>query len=168
MGHAGAIVGGHDDTAAAKMAIMRECGLHVVESPAEIGAKMVEALAQNRNLRTLEIKGQTISHLEMKRLLKMPSLRKLTVFGYKWNEENLAALRDESHIKFLAVSEDDIPEMRLRLLTRAKHLAGMEIGEVSSYKMKARLLAMQPYLVDASGKKIELMVTLKSKVLYAL
>ncbi len=131
-------------------------------------AALVEALAQNRNLRTLEIKGQTISHLEMKRLLKMPSLRKLTVFGYKWNEENLAALRDESHIKFLAVSEDDIPEMRLRLLTRAKHLAGMEIGEVSSYKMKARLLAMQPYLVDASGKKIELMVTLKSKVLYAL
>ncbi len=44
MGHAGACVGGHDDTAAAKMAIMRECGLHVVESPAEIGAKMVEAL----------------------------------------------------------------------------------------------------------------------------
>ncbi|MBP9186241.1 MAG: succinate--CoA ligase subunit alpha [Bacteroidia bacterium] len=49
MGHAGAIVGGHDDTAAAKMAIMRECGLHVVESPAEIGAKMVEALAQKSN-----------------------------------------------------------------------------------------------------------------------
>src|ERR1043165_8484649 len=36
MGHAGAIVGGKEDTAAAKMAIMRECGLHVVESPAEI------------------------------------------------------------------------------------------------------------------------------------
>lgn len=49
MGHAGAIVGGHDDTAAAKMAIMRECGLHVVESPAEIGAKMVEALAAKSN-----------------------------------------------------------------------------------------------------------------------
>jgi succinyl-CoA synthetase alpha subunit len=45
MGHAGAIVGGKDDTAAAKMAIMRECGIHVVESPAEIGAKMVEVLA---------------------------------------------------------------------------------------------------------------------------
>jgi len=44
MGHAGAIVGGKDDTAAAKMAIMRECGIHVVESPAEIGAKMVEIL----------------------------------------------------------------------------------------------------------------------------
>ena len=44
MGHAGAIVGGKDDTAAAKMAIMRECGIHVVESPAEIGAKMVEVL----------------------------------------------------------------------------------------------------------------------------
>lgn len=44
MGHAGAIVGGKEDTAAAKMAIMRECGIHVVESPAEIGAKMVEVL----------------------------------------------------------------------------------------------------------------------------
>lgn len=49
MGHAGAIVGGHDDTAAAKMAIMRECGLHVVESPAEIGATMVEALGLKAN-----------------------------------------------------------------------------------------------------------------------
>lgn len=45
MGHAGAIVGGKDDTAAAKMAIMRECGIHVVESPAEIGAKMAEVLS---------------------------------------------------------------------------------------------------------------------------
>ena len=44
MGHAGAIIGGKDDTAAAKMAIMRECGIHVVESPAEIGAKMLEIL----------------------------------------------------------------------------------------------------------------------------
>lgn len=44
MGHAGAIVGGKDDTAAAKMAIMRECGIHVVESPAEIGQKMKEIM----------------------------------------------------------------------------------------------------------------------------
>lgn len=44
MGHAGAIIGGKDDTAAAKMAIMRECGLHVVESPAEIGSAMLQAL----------------------------------------------------------------------------------------------------------------------------
>jgi len=44
MGHAGAIVGGHDDTALAKMKIMAECGLHVVESPADIGAKMLEVL----------------------------------------------------------------------------------------------------------------------------
>lgn len=49
MGHAGAIVGGHDDTAAAKMAIMRECGIHVVESPAEIGATMMEALGLKAN-----------------------------------------------------------------------------------------------------------------------
>lgn len=46
MGHAGAIVGGADDTAAAKMKIMRECGIRVVESPAEIGKAMAEALAQ--------------------------------------------------------------------------------------------------------------------------
>ena len=44
MGHAGAIVGGADDTAQAKKAIMRECGIHVVDSPAEIGKKMAEVL----------------------------------------------------------------------------------------------------------------------------
>ena len=44
MGHAGAIIGGSDDTAAAKMRIMRECGIHVVESPAVIGQKMAELL----------------------------------------------------------------------------------------------------------------------------
>ena len=44
MGHAGAIVGGADDTAAAKMKIMRECGIHVVDSPAEIGETMLRVL----------------------------------------------------------------------------------------------------------------------------
>ncbi len=44
MGHAGAIVGGSDDTAQAKKRIMRECGIHVVESPAEIGKKVAEVL----------------------------------------------------------------------------------------------------------------------------
>jgi succinyl-CoA synthetase alpha subunit len=44
MGHAGAIVGGADDTAAAKMKIMRECGITVVESPAEIGIAMQKAM----------------------------------------------------------------------------------------------------------------------------
>ncbi len=44
MGHAGAIVGGADDTAAAKMKIMAECGIHVVASPADIGLKMAEAI----------------------------------------------------------------------------------------------------------------------------
>lgn len=44
MGHAGAIVGGKDDTAAAKMAIMRECGIHVVDSPAIIGITMAAIL----------------------------------------------------------------------------------------------------------------------------
>jgi succinyl-CoA synthetase alpha subunit len=44
MGHAGAIIGGKDDTAAAKMKIMEECGIHVVESPAHIGQTMKDAL----------------------------------------------------------------------------------------------------------------------------
>lgn len=44
MGHAGAIVGGADDTAAAKMKIMSECGIHVVSSPADIGKKMAEVI----------------------------------------------------------------------------------------------------------------------------
>jgi succinyl-CoA synthetase alpha subunit len=44
MGHAGAIVGGADDTAEAKKRIMRECGIHVVDSPAQIGAKMASVL----------------------------------------------------------------------------------------------------------------------------
>ena len=45
MGHAGAIVGGSDDTAQAKKRIMRECGIHVVDSPAAIGSKVAEVLA---------------------------------------------------------------------------------------------------------------------------
>jgi succinyl-CoA synthetase alpha subunit len=45
MGHAGAIVGGADDTAEAKKRIMSECGIHVVDSPAEIGKKVAEVLA---------------------------------------------------------------------------------------------------------------------------
>ena len=44
MGHAGAIVGGDDDTAEAKKRILRECGIHVVDSPAQIGAKMAEVM----------------------------------------------------------------------------------------------------------------------------
>jgi len=44
MGHAGAIIGGADDTAAAKMKIMTECGIHVVESPADIGKMMAQVL----------------------------------------------------------------------------------------------------------------------------
>jgi succinyl-CoA synthetase alpha subunit len=47
MGHAGAIIGGADDTAAAKMRIMRECGIHVVDSPALIGETMLVALGRN-------------------------------------------------------------------------------------------------------------------------
>jgi succinyl-CoA synthetase alpha subunit len=46
MGHAGAIVGGADDTAAAKMKILRECGITVVDSPADIGKMMAEVLGR--------------------------------------------------------------------------------------------------------------------------
>jgi succinyl-CoA synthetase alpha subunit len=46
MGHAGAIIGGADDTAAAKMKIMRECGIHVADSPADIGKTMAAALSK--------------------------------------------------------------------------------------------------------------------------
>ncbi len=47
MGHAGAIVGGENDTAQAKKRIMRECGITVVDSPAEIGAAMAELMKVN-------------------------------------------------------------------------------------------------------------------------
>jgi succinyl-CoA synthetase alpha subunit len=46
MGHAGAIIGGKEDTAEAKMAIMEECGIHVVKSPATIGATMAKVLKE--------------------------------------------------------------------------------------------------------------------------
>lgn len=50
MGHAGAIVGGKEDTAAAKMAVMRTCGIHVVDSPARIGVTMKEALGKQKKV----------------------------------------------------------------------------------------------------------------------
>ena len=46
MGHAGAIIGGAEDTAEAKMKVMRECGIYVVESPALIGDTMLKALGK--------------------------------------------------------------------------------------------------------------------------
>lgn len=52
MGHAGAIIGGSDDTAAAKMKIMRACGIHVADSPADIGKTMAEAMKGKYNLST--------------------------------------------------------------------------------------------------------------------
>lgn len=48
MGHAGAIVGGSDDTAQAKKRIMRECGIHVVDSPALIGERVKEVLSYGK------------------------------------------------------------------------------------------------------------------------
>ena len=44
MGHAGAIIGGKNDTAAAKMEIMKKCGIHIVQSPADIGLTVAKAL----------------------------------------------------------------------------------------------------------------------------
>jgi succinyl-CoA synthetase alpha subunit len=49
MGHAGAIIGGKNDTAAAKMEIMRQCGIHVVESPAEIGETVARVISTALN-----------------------------------------------------------------------------------------------------------------------
>jgi len=46
MGHAGAIVGGADDTAQAKMKILKENGIHVCESPADIGKTMAKVLGK--------------------------------------------------------------------------------------------------------------------------
>lgn len=48
MGHAGAIVGGAEDTAAAKMKIMAECGIHVVQSPADIGITMAKVIGKKK------------------------------------------------------------------------------------------------------------------------
>jgi len=48
MGHAGAIIGGSDDTAEAKMKIMRECGITVVSSPADIGKSMAEVIGKKK------------------------------------------------------------------------------------------------------------------------
>ena len=48
MGHAGAIVGGKNDTASAKMEIMKKCGIYVVQSPADIGATVAKALKGHR------------------------------------------------------------------------------------------------------------------------
>ncbi len=56
MGHAGAIIGGKADTASAKIGIMKECGIHVVESPADIGITVLNALNsrnKKKNLQTL-------------------------------------------------------------------------------------------------------------------
>jgi len=50
MGHAGAIIGGADDTAEAKMKIMKSCGIHVVDSPAVIGQKMAEVINEKINV----------------------------------------------------------------------------------------------------------------------
>ncbi len=49
MGHAGAIIGGKADTASAKVQIMKECGIHVVQSPADIGTTVLNVVQQLRN-----------------------------------------------------------------------------------------------------------------------
>ncbi len=57
MGHAGAIIGGADDTAAAKMKIMAECGIHVVQSPADIGATMAKVLKKFCQQKSRQLPG---------------------------------------------------------------------------------------------------------------
>src|SRR5674476_1006626 len=49
MGHAGAIIGGKNDTAAAKMEIMKKCGIHVVQSPADIGITVTKVLKMHHS-----------------------------------------------------------------------------------------------------------------------
>jgi succinyl-CoA synthetase alpha subunit len=49
MGHAGAIIGGKSDTAEAKKTILRECGVHVIDSPADIGSAMLEEVSKLRS-----------------------------------------------------------------------------------------------------------------------
>jgi succinyl-CoA synthetase alpha subunit len=56
MGHAGAIVGGADDTAAAKMKIMADCGIFVCESPADIGETMLKALSKSKDKKKEAVK----------------------------------------------------------------------------------------------------------------
>ncbi len=56
MGHAGAIVGGKDDTAAAKMAILKSCGITVCASPAVIGSKMAELLSKKKTAKRSSVK----------------------------------------------------------------------------------------------------------------
>jgi len=50
MGHAGAIIGGKNDTAAAKMQLMKECGIYVVESPADIGEEVKKVLMSTKKM----------------------------------------------------------------------------------------------------------------------
>ena len=61
MGHAGAIVGGSEDTAEAKKRIMRECGIHVVDSPAKIGEKVKEILRKEVFINSIIKKIRTMN-----------------------------------------------------------------------------------------------------------
>ena len=54
MGHAGAIVSGEDESAEAKKRVMRECGIHVVDSPADIGSKMAEVLESDLRVTSVQ------------------------------------------------------------------------------------------------------------------
>ena len=79
MGHAGAIIGGKDDTAEAKMKIMEECGIAVVVSPAEIGQKMAELVRFTvsieeplfKKLEDLVVKLQPVNYADVKEMAKM-------------------------------------------------------------------------------------------------
>ena len=73
MGHAGAIVGGSEDTAKAKKIILRDCGINVVDSPAEIGMKVAELLvlidaSLEIKVLSLTLLSQALMHLIDKEL----------------------------------------------------------------------------------------------------
>lgn len=129
-------------------------------------ASMLERLTQKGCISILILKGQPISHKAMQRLLKTTSLRSLTVFGYKWNEDSLKALKNESNIHFLGLRETDISEELIPLLAGSKSLTGLEIADVSSRQLQVRLLALRPLLVNRNQKQIDLEVSLEPGIDY--
>jgi succinyl-CoA synthetase alpha subunit len=81
MGHAGAIISGGKGTAAEKMAAMKKAGIHVVESPAEIGVTMHNALAkfkQKSTRKPAQIKKKTVNQVKSKTAGKKTAAQKVT------------------------------------------------------------------------------------------
>lgn len=79
MGHAGAIISGGKGTAAEKMEAMRKAGIHVVESPAEIGSTMKKALDKIKNLKSVKSKKAVAAKKPVKKIIKKSVPVKKTV-----------------------------------------------------------------------------------------